>query len=213
VTPGTPGPPGTPGTPGASGTPVTPGSDGWDGDDYQRRIEAHLEGTDPHGEVAFVQRYAPASVLDAGCGTGRVAIELARRGVEVVGVDLDASMLSTARRLAPELPWVESDLADLDLGRRFEVVVMAGNVPIFTSPGTTGALVAGCARHVAAGGVLVAGFQLGRGYDLAAYDAEAAAAGLELAERYATWDLDPFTDEADYAVSVHRPDSLAVSGR
>jgi SAM-dependent methyltransferase len=195
------------------GTPGPPGSDGWDGDDYQRRIEAHLEGTDPHGEVAFVQRYAPTSVLDAGCGTGRVAIELARRGVEVVGVDVEASMLTTARRLAPELSWVESDLADLDLGRRFEVVVMAGNVPIFTPPGTTAALVAGCARHVAAGGVLVAGFQLGRGYDLAAYDAEAAAAGLELAERYATWDLDPFTDEADYAVSVHRPDPLAVSGR
>jgi SAM-dependent methyltransferase len=187
------------------GTPVTPGSDGWDGDDYQRRIEAHLEGNDPHGEVAFVQRYAPTSVLDAGCGTGRVAIELARRGVEVVGVDVDASMLATARRLAPELPWVRSDLAYLDLGRRFEVVVMAGNVPIFTPPGTTAAVVAGCARHVAVDGVLVAGFQLGRGYDLATYDAEAATAGLELAERYATWDLDPPTDGADYAVSVHRP--------
>jgi len=82
-------------------------------------------------------------------------------------------------------------------------VVMAGNVPLFTPPGTTGALVAGCARHVAGDGLLVAGFQLGPGYGLDQYDDEAAAAGLQLAERFATWDRAPF-DEGDYAVSVHR---------
>jgi SAM-dependent methyltransferase len=177
---------------------------GWDGDDYQRRIEAQLAGEDPHGEVAFVERYAPASVLDAGCGTGRVAIELARRGIEVVGVDADGSMLATARRLAPDLDWVHADLAHLALDRTFDLVVMAGNVPLFTPPGTTAAVVAGCARHLDTGGLLVAGFQLGRGYEVATYDAEAAAAGLELVERYATWDRDPSTDASDYAVSVHR---------
>lgn len=176
----------------------------WDGADYQRRIEANRTDGDPHGEVAFVQRYAPRTVLDAGCGTGRVAIELADRGVEVVGVDVNASMLAVARDLAPSLPWVESDLADLDLGRRFDVVVMAGNVPLFTAPGTTTALVAGCARHVADDGVLIAGFSLGKGYTAADYDDDCAAAGLELHERYATWDRTPFED-ADYAVSVHRP--------
>jgi SAM-dependent methyltransferase len=180
------------------------GRTAWDGDDYQRRIEAQLAGEDPHGEVAFVERYTPASVLDAGCGTGRVAIELARRGVEVVGVDADGSMLATARRLAPELDWVHADLADLTLDRTFDLVVMAGNVPLFTPPGTTGAVVAGCARHLAPGGLLVTGFQLGGGYDLATFDAEVAATGLTLVERYATWDRDPFDDASDYAVSVHR---------
>lgn len=48
-------------------------------------------GADVHGEATFVRAYAPASVLDAGCGTGRVAIELARHGIEVVGVDVDAA--------------------------------------------------------------------------------------------------------------------------
>lgn len=176
----------------------------WDGDDYQRRIEEQLAGKDPHGEVAFVQRYAPASVLDAGCGTGRVAIELHRRGVEVVGVDVSGSMLATAQRLAPDVAWVECDLAELDLGRTFDVVVMAGNVPLFTAPGTTGALVAGVARHVAPDGVLVAGFSLDRSYGVADYDREAQAAGLVLHERYATWDRDPFEDGSEYAVSVHR---------
>jgi trans-aconitate methyltransferase len=179
----------------------------WDGDEYQKRFDdLAAQGMDMHGEVAFVMRYTPNSVLDAGCGTGRVAIELARRGVPtVVGADVDASMLATARSLAPDLTWVESDLGALDLGRRFDVVVMAGNVPLFTPPGTHAALVAGVARHVAPGsGVLIAGFSLGRGYEVADYDADCASAGLVLAERFATWSGADFTDTSDYAVSVHR---------
>ena len=179
----------------------------WDGDEYQARFDALAAGgADVHGEADFVQAYGPRSVLDAGCGTGRVAVELARRGLEVVGADVDGSMLATARRLRPDLPFHEVDLVHLDLGRTFDVVVMAGNVPLFTPPGTEAALVAGVARHVAEGGVLVAGFSLGRRYPLERYDADAAAAGLELVERFATWDRQPFAG-GDYAVSVHRPAS------
>jgi SAM-dependent methyltransferase len=177
---------------------------GWDGDDYQRRVEQTTADVEqPHGEADLVGRYDPSSVLDAGCGTGRVAIELARRGVEVVGVDVDVSMLATARRLAPAVDWVEADLAALDLGRRFDVVLLAGNVPLFTPPGTTAALVATCGRHLAAGGMLIAGFSLDRGYTVAQYDAEAAAAGLHLVARFATWDREPFAADHDYAVSLH----------
>ncbi|MEU6265647.1 class I SAM-dependent methyltransferase [Saccharopolyspora shandongensis] len=175
----------------------------WDGEDYQRRFDAlAASGADVHGEASFVRAFSPASVLDAGCGTGRVAIELARHDIEVVGTDVDGSMLTTARRLAPGISWVQADLAGLDLGRTFDVVVMAGNVPLFTPPGTQAALVAGVARHVRPAGVLIAGFSLGRGYRIADYDAHAAAAGLTLSDRFATWDRAPFTD-GDYAVSVH----------
>jgi SAM-dependent methyltransferase len=177
----------------------------WDGGDYQARFDKlAASGEDVHGEAEFVMRYRPTSVLDAGCGTGRVAIELARRGVAVVGADVNPSMLATARERAPEIEWVESDLAALDLGRTFDVVVMAGNVPLFTPAGTHAALVAGCARHVAADGVFIAGFQLGRGYELDDYDAHARSAGLELAERYATWGAEAFPGDGTYAVSVHR---------
>ena len=49
----------------------------WDGDEYQRRFDAlATAGKDVHGEAAFVMAMEPGSVLDAGCGTGRVAIEL-----------------------------------------------------------------------------------------------------------------------------------------
>jgi 2-polyprenyl-3-methyl-5-hydroxy-6-metoxy-1,4-benzoquinol methylase len=177
----------------------------WDGEDYQQRFDAlAAEGVDVHGEAAFVAAMAPRSVLDAGCGTGRVAIELARRGIEVVGVDADRSMIDTASARAPEATWVHAAMATVNVDRQFDVVVMAGNVPLFTPPGTQAALVAGCARHVAPGGALVAGFQLDGRYDLERYDADAEAAGLVLAERFATWDREPFVDGGDYAVSVHR---------
>jgi SAM-dependent methyltransferase len=176
----------------------------WDGDDYQRRFDAlAAEGTDVHGEATFVRGFSPTTVLDAGCGTGRVARELARHGIEVVGVDADPSMLETARRAAPDLTWVHADLVGLDLGQLFDVVVMAGNVPLFTPAGTEAELVAGAGRHVAPGGHLVAGFSLDRGYPLATYDAHADAAGLDLVERFATWDRAPFAG-GEYAVSVHR---------
>jgi SAM-dependent methyltransferase len=149
-------------------------------------------------------------VLDAGCGTGRVAIELARRGMEAVGVDLDPQMLDTARRKAPELTWIEADLATVTVEdgqgaqRRFDLVVLAGNVMIFLTPGTEGAVIANLARHLPPGGKLVAGFQLLPGrLDLATYDRLAADAHLVLDERWATWERAPWSPGGDYAVSVH----------
>ena len=186
----------------------------FDGDEYQARFDRlAAEGKDVHGEATFVDTLdpRPRRVLDAGCGTGRVAVELARRGLDVVGVDVDAGMLAVARRTAPDLTWIDHDLATLDLGSRaapFDVAVMAGNVMIFVRPGTEADVVAAVARHLAnPHGALVAGFQLKRGgYDLESYDADCAAAGLVLAERYASWDRQPYVADprGDYAVSVHR---------
>ena len=76
-------------------------SDAWrrfrrhvDLDEYDARWDRlAAAGEEVHGEADFVMALRPTSVLDAGCGTGRVAIELARRGVEVVGVDADPDML------------------------------------------------------------------------------------------------------------------------
>ena len=180
----------------------------WDGDQYQERFDRlAAAGQDVHGEATFVRAYEPSTVLDAGCGTGRVAVELARHGIEVVGVDVDDSMLATARQRAPEIEWIAVDLRALDLGRTFDVVVMAGNVPLFTPPGTQPELVAAVAGHVGPDGVLVAGFSCDwadRPYDADTYDRDCAAAGLVLAERFATWDRAPWMPGSPYAVSVHR---------
>ena len=143
-----------------------------------------------HGEADFLERFRPATVLDAGCGTGRVAAELARRGIDVVGIDRDPSMIATSRQLAPGVEFHVADVADVAVGRRFALIVMAGNVPLFTPEGTQAAL--------------VAGFQLGRGYTVGQYDGDCRAAGLEEEVRLATWDGDPFDPAGGYAVSVHR---------
>lgn len=177
----------------------------WDGDRYQQRFDTlAASGVGVHGEADFVTGLDPATVLDAGCGTGRVAVELARRGIDVVGVDLDPSMIATARRIGPELTWVEADVSGLDLGRQFDVVVMAGNVLLFTPPSTQAALVGGCARHLRPGGALVAGFQLDGRYWLDDYDRHVRDAGLELVERWASWDRQPYPGPGGYVVSVHR---------
>jgi len=176
---------------------------GFDGRAYQARFDALAEqGVDVHGEAAVVRTFGPSTVLDAGCGTGRVAIELARHGIEVVGVDVDASMIAEARRRAPGITWIEADLSALDLGRVFDVVVLAGNVPLFCPVAARPALVAACAAHVDAGGVLIAGFQLDRGYELEEFDLASTGSGLTLQDRWATWGGGSFAAGGDYAVSV-----------
>src|ERR1700712_2551188 len=86
------------------------------GAEYAARFRAlAASGKDLHGEASFCATLVePGSrVLDAGCGTGRVAIELARRGYRCVGADSDASMLAEAERDAPDLRWVQADLGNL----------------------------------------------------------------------------------------------------
>jgi SAM-dependent methyltransferase len=183
------------------------------GDEYDAQYERDAAaGKNVHGEADFVEGYGVGSVLDAGCGTGRVGRELARRGHDVVGVDLDESLLQTARRKAPDVPWHLADLATIDLGRTFECVVAAGNVMIFLTPGSEPAVLSNIARHLAPGGLLVAGFgpsstafQLTTAHmTLERYDELCASAGLELSERFATWGKEPWRAGGDYAVSVHR---------
>jgi SAM-dependent methyltransferase len=195
-------------------------SDAWkrwrasvDLDEYDARWDRlAAAGEAVHGEADFVAALGPRSVLDAGCGTGRVGIELARRGIDVVGVDADADMLDRARRRAPGLSWVLADLATLELGRTFDVVVLAGNVLPFVEPADRAAVVARCARHLADGGRLVSGAGLRAGWPtLDELDAWSEAAGLELAERVASWTGDRWDAGADYAVTVSRRTRAATS--
>ena len=180
------------------------------GDDYDARWRTlAAEGKSIHGEADLVENLlrgvGGTRVLDAGCGTGRVAIELANRGFSVVGIDSDAAMLRSAQTKAPELNWVQADLVEMDthLETEFDMVVAAGNVMIFLAPGTERRVVDQLAARLAPGGLLVAGFQLNTGrLTLDRYDEFAAAAGLELAHRWSTWDREPFSG-GDYAVSAH----------
>ena len=180
----------------------TGGSRGTSYDEAFRELAA--SGVDVHGEAAFVAGLVPpgARVLDAGCGTGRVAVELARRGFDVVGVDNDASMLEVARR-TDAVRWHDADLAALELAERFELVVAAGNVVVFLAEGTEQEVLRRLAAHLEPGGLLVSGWRTDR-LGAPAYDALAAGAGLEPVERWSTWDREPWRDDAGWCVRVHR---------
>jgi SAM-dependent methyltransferase len=98
-------------------------------------------------------------VLDVGAGTGRVAIDLARRGHEVVALDRDAALLDALRDRGAGLAIdaVAADARDFDLGRRFPLIV----VPMQTLQllgGAEGraAFLRAAHRHLEPGGVLAA---------------------------------------------------------
>jgi SAM-dependent methyltransferase len=173
-------------------------------DGYDARwAKMAASGENPHGEADFVCRYAPKSVLDGGCGTGRLGIELARRGIDVVGADVDADLLARAQAKAPDIDWHLVNLAEMSLGRMFDLVALAGNVIPYADAADRPGVITACERHLVPGGRLIAGFSLRADWPtLADYDAWCAGAGLHLAERYATWQGDAFV-AGDYAVSVH----------
>jgi len=184
------------------------------GADYDEQFSLRLGAENPHGEADFVEDLigrvrAPspqaASILDAGCGTGRVGIELARRGFQILGVDNDRAMIQQAQRKAPELGWMLGDLTHVQMEFLPDLAVLAGNVMIFVDPGTEGAVLRNIARHLLPHGLLVAGFSLSPGrLTLRDYDRLAAAAGLDLLERWATWQRATWDVTSPYAVSVHR---------
>jgi len=182
--------------------PLTP--DGYD----QRWTDLAAAGAEVHGEADLVASLVgppPAAVLDAGCGTGRVAIELARRGYATAGIDVDPALLDHARAKAPDLDWMLGDLAALPLDTApgpFAAVMLAGNVMIFVARGTEGAVLATAATRLAPGGLVIAGFQLNGRLTLEEYGAAAAAAGLRPVARFATWDRAPFVEGGDYVVTV-----------
>ncbi|MEU5551195.1 methyltransferase domain-containing protein [Micromonospora sp. NPDC047793] len=177
--------------------------------DRFRRMAA--DGIDLAGEARLLDALVPpgSRILDAGCGTGRVGAELAARGHTVVGVDADPVLVEAARADHPGPRWLIADLTELDLAAAgepepFDAAVLAGNVMAFVAAGTEVAVLRRVAAHLRPDGVAAIGFGTDRGYPLPDFDADVVAAGLRLEHRFATWDLRPWRDDADFAVTILR---------
>ena len=95
-----------------------------DGRHYDLAYSGYTEDIDFW--VGDVKRYG-GPVLELACGTGRIAIPLAREGVEVTGLDLAESMLEQARVNSDaeglDIRWVRSDMRDFSLGTTYPLII------------------------------------------------------------------------------------------
>ena len=117
------------------------------------------------GEIDFYHKLAVEAksngqaVLEVACGTGRVAVRLARDGVEVVGLDLSSAMLEVAREKSigmSNMRWVQGDMRSFELGETFGLVIIPGHSfqNILTAADQIACLES-IGRHLTPGGVFV----------------------------------------------------------
>ena len=178
----------------------------------QRFKDLAAAGHDLVGEARLLDAMLGrgSRVLDAGSGTGRIAGHLADAGHEVVGVDGDPVLVAAAAEDHPGPRFLVGDLAELDLPARgiaepFDAVVCAGNVVTFLAPSTRRDVLRRLRAHLVRDGRAAIGFGAGRGYDFDDFLTDARATGWTPDLLLATWDLRPFTPDADFLVAVLRP--------
>lgn len=97
------------------------------------------------------------------------------------------------------------DISAINLGRAFDIVLMAGNVINFVIPELRRQALENLVRHLRPAGLLINGHSIrpdGRPPTL--FEIWAEAAGLEPVERWSTWDRDPFANNSVYELTVHR---------
>ncbi len=116
-------------------------------------------------EVGFVEREIGKDkrikILDVGCGTGRHAIELARRGYDVTGLDLSPSQLERAREKARaagvKVRFLRRDARDFDFRGRFGLAIMLceGAFPLMETDWMNFRILANCAKSLKRGGKFI----------------------------------------------------------
>ncbi len=100
------------------------------------------------------------AILDVGCGTGRVALDLARRGHRVTGVDIDPALLAEldgrARVAGLELETVCCDARELSLPRRDHALCLLPmqTLQLLGGPEGRNALLTRAHRHLRPGGLI-----------------------------------------------------------
>lgn len=94
------------------------------------------------GQVVASVLLAGASVLELGCGTGRITRQLVRLGLHVTAVDESRRMLAHVRGAET----VQAQIERLELGRRFDAVLLASNL-VNAEPSHRRAFLETCRRH------------------------------------------------------------------
>lgn len=118
----------------------------------------HLE----HGLLAtFADRVSTGGVLEVGCGTGRIADQLHRLGLDVAGIDLSPNMIEVAQREHPHLRFGVGSMEALDAGDSSLAGIVAWYSIIHTPPHQLSTIFAELHRVLAPEGLLLLAFQAG----------------------------------------------------
>lgn len=98
-----------------------------DGQHYDNMIKSR----NAYGSVPFYVKQAKdygGTVLELACGTGRIAIPIAKEGISVVGLDFSAKMLEQAKRNSKEhnlkIEWIEADMTNFSLNKKFSLIII-----------------------------------------------------------------------------------------
>jgi 2-polyprenyl-3-methyl-5-hydroxy-6-metoxy-1,4-benzoquinol methylase len=133
--------------------------------DYARTYdqEAFTKGT--LQEASFIEREIRKNkrvrILDVGCGTGRHAIELARRGYDVTGLDLSPSQLKRAeekaRAAGVKVKFIRKDARAFDFQGGFGLVIMLceGGFPLMETDEMNFLILENCAKSLRKGGKFI----------------------------------------------------------
>jgi SAM-dependent methyltransferase len=140
---------------------------------------------------------AGGPVLDVGAGTGRVAVDLHRRGVDVHALDVDDALLEALRGRAPDVPTHAADARDFDLGTRFALVIAPmQTVQLLGGERDREAFLRCARRHLVPGGLLAA----------------ALANTLEDFEEMESFEVAPDMREVGGVVYASRPTAVRADG-
>ena len=125
--------------------------------------ESFAQGT--IGECDFIEKEINgdkrAKILDIGCGTGRHALELARRGYNIVGIDLSASLLKKAKAKATaaglHVVFRRCDARELPFTAEFDLAIMLceGAFPLMETDAMNFQILAGAAKALRPRGKLI----------------------------------------------------------
>lgn len=134
-------------------------------ENYGRKYDSESFAQGAVGECDFIEQEIAYNkslqILDIGCGTGRHAIELAKRGYAVTGVDLSNSMLDRAREKAAaeglDIPFIQADARDLPYSGAFDLVIMLceGAFPLMETDEMNFQILQNAAKALRPGGKLI----------------------------------------------------------
>ena len=90
------------------------------------RMENRCESDDDLNIISkIIDKYQPTSILDAGCGSGRLFGLYRQKGIkDVIGVDISVKALKMANKRSPEIKTIRSRLEDLNFeSKRFDLTI------------------------------------------------------------------------------------------